>query len=63
MLSENEVRELLIERVKCEKQTYIANQIGVPKQVLSAFKLKKKKLYPESFAKLEAYLTNNKNSN
>ena len=41
------------------QQTYIARQIGVPKQVLSAYKLGKKELYPESLAKLEAYLTDN----
>ena len=57
MLSEDEIRELLIARVEKEKQTYIAKQIEVPKYVLSAFKLGKKKLYPESLAKLEAYLT------
>lgn len=58
MMTQAEVRELLIKRVESEKQTYIAKQIGVPKQVLSAFKLGKKELYPESLAKLEEYLVN-----
>lgn len=57
MLSQDEVRELLIKRIdNGVKQTYIAKQIDIPKQVLSAFKLGKKKLYPESLSKLEAYL-------
>lgn len=58
-VTQDEVRELLIKRVESEKQTYIAKRIGVPKQVLSAFKLNKKNLYPESLEKLEAYLTGN----
>lgn len=58
LMTQEEVRELLIKRVESEKQTYIAKQIGVPKQVLSAFKLGKKNLYPESLAKIEAYLIN-----
>ena len=56
-MTQDEVRELLIKRVESEKQTYIAKQIGVPKQVLSAFKLNKKNLYLESLQKLEEYLT------
>lgn len=58
MLSQEEVREKFIKRVEREKQTYIANQIGVPKQVLSAFKLRKKTLYPETLEALNAYLDN-----
>lgn len=59
-MTQDEVRELLIQRIESGiKQTYIARNIGVPKQVLSAFKLNKKNLYPESLAKLEVYLTSN----
>ena len=58
LMTQEQVRELLIKRVESEKQTYIARQIGVPKQVLSAFKLGKKELYPETLMKLEIYLTN-----
>lgn len=58
-MTQAEVRELLIKCIENGvKQTYIAKQIDVPKQVLSAFKLNKKNLYPDSLAKLEAYLTN-----
>lgn len=56
MIDQEEVREKLIKRVEREKQSYIAKQIGVPKQVLSAFKLGKKTLYPESLLVLEQYL-------
>lgn len=58
MISQDEVRKKLIERVKKEKQSYIAKQINVPKQVLSAFKLGKKNLYPESLEALNNYLDN-----
>ena len=56
MINQEEIREKLIKRVEREKQSYIAKQIGVPKQVLSAFKLGKKTLYTESLLALEKYL-------
>lgn len=56
MITQEEVREKLIKQVEREKQTYIANQIHIPKQVLSAFKLGKKTLYPESLKALNDYL-------
>lgn len=56
MVTQEEVREKLIVRVEREKQSYIAKQIGVPRQVLSAFKLGKKNLYPESLQALADYL-------
>ena len=59
-MTQDEVRELFIQRIESGvKQTYIARNIGVPKQVLYTFKLHKKNLYPESLAKLEAFLTKN----
>lgn len=58
MISQEEVRQKLIKRVEREKQSYIAKQINVPKQVLSAFKLGKKELYPESLESLNNYLDN-----
>ncbi|WP_458397513.1 hypothetical protein [Anaerotignum sp.] len=56
MITQEEVREKLRERVKREKQTYIANQIGVPTPIISAFKLGRKDLYPEHLMKLNEYL-------
>lgn len=59
MRTQEEVRELLMRELENGvKQSYIARNIGVPKQILSAFKLHKKNLYPESLAKLETFLTN-----
>lgn len=57
MCTQDEVREKLRERVKREKQTYIANQIGVSKQVISDFKLGRKDLYPEHLIALNEYLS------
>lgn len=58
MIIQQEVREKLIERVEREKQSYIAKQVGVPKQVLSAFKLGRKDLWEEHLIKLNDYLDN-----
>ena len=58
MISQEEVRAKLIERVEREKQSYIAKQINVPKQVLSAFKLGKKQLWDSSLEALNDYLDN-----
>ena len=44
MLDQEVVRQKLIKRAEREKQTYIAKQLGVPKQLISDFKLGKKKL-------------------
>lgn len=55
---QQEVREKLIKRVEREKQTYIAKQIGIPKQVLSAFKLGKKDLWDSTLNALNDYLDN-----
>lgn len=52
------LRQKLIERVKREKQSYIAQYIGIPTQVLSSFKLGKKELWETSLSKLEDYLEN-----
>ena len=56
MVTQEEVREKLKERVEREKQTFIANQIGVSKQVISDFKMGRKDLYPEHLMKLNEYL-------
>lgn len=58
MKTQDEVRNLLIQEIdRGRKQSYIAESIGIPRQVLSAFKLNKKELYPESLAKLEEFLS------
>lgn len=58
MLDQEEVRQKLIKRAEREKQTYIAKQIGVPKQLISDFKLGKKKLWESTLQALNEYLDN-----
>ena len=58
MIDQKVVRQKLIKRVEREKQTYIAKQIGVPKQLLSDFKLGKKKLWESTLQVLNDYLDN-----
>ncbi len=58
-MSQSELRKLYQERLKCEKQCYIAEQIGINVSVLSQFKHGRIDLYPHLFEKLEAYLTSN----
>lgn len=56
MLDQEEVRQKLIRRAEREKQTYIAKQLGVPKQLISDFKLGKKKLWESTLQALNEYL-------
>lgn len=58
MLDQEEVRQKLIKRAEREKQTYIVKQIGVPKQLISDFKLGKKKLWESTLQALNEYLDN-----
>lgn len=58
MPTQQEVREKLIKVAEREKQSYIAKQIGMPKQTLSAFKLGRKDLWQEHLVKLNDYLDN-----
>jgi len=58
MPTQQEVREKLIKVAEREKQTYIAKQIGMPKQALSAFKVGRRDLWPEHLIKLNEYLDN-----
>jgi hypothetical protein len=60
MVTQEDVRQKLIKRVEREKQTYIAKQIGVPKQLISDFKLGKKKLWESTLLALNEYLDSNK---
>ena len=59
MVSHEEVRQKLIQRAEREKQTYIAKQIGVPKQLISDFKLGKKRLWESTLIALNDYLDGN----
>lgn len=60
-MTQEDLRELLIERTKREKQVYISEQTGIDKDTLSKFTLGKiSELYPHLFRRLEEYLTSNK---
>lgn len=58
-MTQTELRELYCNRLKREKQCYVAEQTGINAAVLSQFKNGKFDLYPHLFEKLEAYLLNN----
>lgn len=58
-LNQTELRELYRNRLKCEKQCYIAEQTGINAAVLSQFRNGHIDLYDYLFEKLEAYLLNN----
>lgn len=57
-MTQEELRNELIERTKREKQVYIANACGIDKDVLSRFKLGKIDLNDNLFRKLESYIIN-----
>lgn len=57
-LNQTDLRELYRNRLKCEKQCYIAEQTGINAAVLSQFKNGHIDLYDYLFEKLEAYLLN-----
>lgn len=59
MVTQEEVGQKLIKRAEREKQTYIAKQIGVPRQLISDFKLGKKKLWESTLLALNEYLDSN----
>ena len=59
MVTQEDVRQKLIKRAEREKQTYIAKQIGVPRQLISDFKLGKKKLWESTLLALNEYLDSN----
>ena len=58
-MSQEELRTLYRNRLKGEKQCYIAEQTGINAAVLSQFKNEHIDLYDYLFVKLEAYLTKN----
>lgn len=55
-MTQKELRDALLERLKREKQCWISQQTGINKDVLSRFKRGKIDLYNYLFVKLEAYL-------
>lgn len=58
-ISQDLVREKLIKKMMQGKQQYIADQIGIPRQILSGFKTGKRELWESSLIKLNDYLDKN----
>lgn len=56
MITQESVRRKLIKRSEREKQTYIAKQIGVSKQLISDFKMGRKDLWESTLLELNNYL-------
>lgn len=56
MLTQDEVRQKLIQKMQERQQQYIAKQIGIPKQILSNFKTGKRELWQSSLEALNDYL-------
>ena len=58
-MTQQELRDMYIERLKREKQVWISSATGINKDTLSKFKRGKIDLYPHLFEKLEMYLMGN----
>lgn len=58
-MSQEELRELYRNRLKAEKQCYIAEKTGINPSTLSQFKNGYIDLYENLFEKLKSYLTDN----
>lgn len=56
-MTQEQLRELYIERLKREKQCYIAQETNINSAVLSRFKNGKIDLFPHLFKRLEEYLS------
>lgn len=56
-MTQEQLRELYIERLKREKQCYIAQETNINSAVLSRFKNGKIDLFPHLFERLEEYLS------
>ena len=56
MITQEMVRNKLIKRLEREKQTHVAKQVGISKQLVSEFKLGKKELWDSTLNDLNDYL-------
>ncbi len=56
--TQEEVREKLIEKCKGLKLKFIAEETGIPREIISKFKNSKRELYAESLEVLNNYLDN-----
>ncbi len=55
-ITQDSVREKLIEKCRGLKVNFIAEQTGIPREIISAFKNKRRELWEESLIELNACL-------
>lgn len=55
-ITQDSVREKLIEKCRGLKVKFIAEQTGIPRDIISAFKNNRRELWEESLIKLDAFL-------
>ena len=58
MLTQEEVREKLLEKTNAVRQQNISDATGIPREIISKFMNGKRELYPESLIALNDYLEN-----
>lgn len=58
-MTQEELRQMLIDRYQKGTQAYISRETGINKDILSRFKTGKIDLYPDLFNKLATYLQEN----
>lgn len=58
MVTQQEVRERLLEKTKALRQKNISDSTGIPREIISKFMNGKRDLYPESLKALNDYLDN-----
>lgn len=62
-MTQEQLRELYLKRLKREKQCYIAHETNINSAVLSRFKNGKIDLFPHLFKRLEEYLVGTSTAN
>lgn len=55
-ITQDSVREKLVKMCRGLKVNFIAEQTGIPREIVSAFKNKRRELWEESLIKLDAFL-------
>ena len=58
VLTQESVREKLIEKCRGYKINYIAEQTGIPREIISKFKNQKRELFHDSLLILNEWLDN-----
>lgn len=55
-ITQESVKEKLIDKCRGLKINYIAEQTGIPREIISAFKNNRRELWEESLIKLDTFL-------